>query len=105
MKQTEKIFNDKDKLLNILNLRLAGWTLISIANLYQCDRQSVRYHCRKYQIFPTKTKFTRNSREVFNPQRIVNHILIDIIPRKTSNWVVIDGERINNGRSYADYLK
>ena len=99
------IFIDKSKLLEMLLLRKQGWTFVALADLYNCDRTSLRYQCRKYQIFPIKKEFKSNSNEVFNPKRISTHILVEIFPKKVSNWTTVDGERVNLGKSYADYLK
>lgn len=100
-----RFVQDKNKLIEMLILRRAGWTFVALAHRYHCDRSSLRYHCRKYQVFPIKTEFIRNSREVFNPQRIAIHIIADIAPFLIKNWEIIDGERINTGKSYAEYLK
>lgn len=93
-------------LLEMLMLRRAGVDTYFLAEQYNCDRDSIRYQCRKYQIFPTKTVFIRNdkSAEIFNPERIARQVLVQIVPPKTSNWVIIDGERVNTGKSYSDYL-
>lgn len=107
MKKSPKtfIFRDKEKLLEMLSLRSAGWTFVALSEYYNCDRTSLRYQCRKYKVFPIKTVYIKNSNEVFNPKRIASHILIEIYPKKVSNWVIVDGEKVNTGKSYADYLK
>lgn len=94
-------------LLEILELRRLGLSLNFLAEIYNCDRTSLRYQCRKYQVFPTKTVFVRNdkSKEIFNPKRIASQVIIEIAPHRLSHWVTVDGERINTGKSYADYLK
>jgi hypothetical protein len=101
------ISKDPTILLEILDLRRAGLSLDFLAELYNCDRTSLRYQCRKYQIFPMKTVFIRNDKspEIFNPKRIASRVLIAVAPPKASNWTIVDGERINTGKSYADYLK
>lgn len=101
------ISKDPNQLLEILSLRRAGISLDFLAELYNCDRTSLRYQCRKYQIFPTKTVFIRNDKspEIFNPQRIAHQIIITIAPSQPSQWTIINGERVNTGKSYADYLK
>lgn len=99
------ISKDKNKFIEMLTLRRAGWTFVALAELFDCDRTSLRYQCRKYQVFPTKTIFIKNSNEVFNPKRIAKQIVLEIYPKKVSNWVVVDGEKINTGKSYADYLR
>lgn len=101
-------FTDTDKLIELLELRRLGWTLTALAELFDCDRTSLRYQCRKYMVFPPKTVFIKNSNEVFDPKRIAHQIIIEIEPPKPpeeSKWVEVDGERINIGMSYADYVK
>lgn len=100
------VFSDKDKLIEMLALRRSGWTFESLAELYSCDRSSLRYQCRKYQIFPHKTRFHFNphSLEVFDPKRIITSVLIEVYPIDTQ-WTIIDGEKINKGKSYAEYLE
>lgn len=101
------VFSDPSKLLEMLNLRRAGWTFVSLSEYYNCDRTSLRYQCRKYQIFPHKTVFTFDPHhlEVFDPKRITRTILLTIYPKEDEKWTLIDGERVNLGRSYTDYLK
>ncbi len=106
MKKTYTLIDQNpQQLLAILDLRRQGFSLDFIAELYNCDRTTLRYHCRKYQIFPERTIFIKNSPEVFNPKRIANEIIIKLIPKNESNWTIIGGERVNLGKSYADYLK
>ena|ERR1035437_2577282 len=109
----KKVFlQNHDKLLQLLSLRLSGWTFTSLAEFYHCDRSSLRYQCRKYQVFPVKTVYVRNSKEVFNVERILNTVIAEIRPEPAeirpepvvSKWIEIDGERINMGRSYSEYL-
>ncbi len=101
------ISKDPKILIAILELRKMGLSLDFIADLYNCDRTSLRYQCRKYQIFPLKTIFVRNDKspEIYNPKRIASQIILNFAPHEVSNWTIIDGERINTGKSYLDYLK
>jgi hypothetical protein len=96
-------FNDNDKLIEALLLRKDGWTFVALAERYDCDRTTLRYQCRKYQIFPTKKTFKKNSNEVFDPKRIAAQIIVELQPNQ-SNWITVNGERINTGRDYKDYL-
>lgn len=98
------ISKSPETLYDILQLRRDGWTFNALSHLYGCDRTTLRYHCRKYQIFPIKTVFVKNSDEVFDPERIVSHIVSELYPKQESVWIVIDGEKINTGRSYKEYL-
>lgn len=102
-----KVFKDTDKLLEMLMFRKTGFSFNFLADYYNCDRTSLRYQCRKYQIFPVKKVQMRNDKspDIFNPRRIATTVIVQIAPEKVSNWTVIDGERINTGKSYADYLK
>lgn len=104
-KSGEFVFKDRNKLLEMLSLRRQGWTFVSLSELYNCDRTSLRYQCRKYQIFPDKTKFIKNSNEVFSPDKILTSVIITLYPREKKNWTIIDGERVNLGKSYAEYLQ
>ncbi len=102
-----RIFKDKEKLLEMLSMRRQGFTFSFLARMYKCDRTSLRYQCRKYQIFPEKTVYVRNnqSAEIFNPNKIASRIILKIAPSFRSQWKVIDGERVNLGKSYKEYLK
>lgn len=101
------ISRDFETLLEIMELRRMGFSLDFLADLYNCDRTSLRYQCRKYQIFPIKTVFIRNdkSKEIYNPKRIAQEIIIKVKPEDEQQWTIIGGERVNLGKSYADYLK
>jgi hypothetical protein len=106
MKKSYFLFQEPTKLFEMLDLRRAGFSFNFLADLYGCDRTSLRYQCRKYQVFPFKTVFIRNdkSSEIFNPNRMVKKIITEINPRETSQWIIIGGEKVNAGKSYADYL-
>lgn len=99
------IFKDHTKLIEMLGLRRIGWTFMSLSELYNCDRTSLRYQCRKYKVFPQKTIFIKNSNEVFDPRRILSNVIVEFFPKESSRWIIIDGERINAGKSYKEYLK
>ena len=104
MRKTYNFISKNPELLfEMLMLRKAGWTFVALSDLYGCDRTSLRYQCRKYQIFPIKTVYKKNSNEVFNPSRIVTSILIELNPKEEGNWKEVDGEKINTGMSYAEY--
>lgn len=105
MKKTYTLISrDTENLLEMLRLRREGWTFMALAELYHCDRTTLRYQCRKYMIFPLKNVNIKNSNEVFDPKRIAQKIIIEIMPKAESKWIIIDGEKINTGRSYSDYF-
>jgi hypothetical protein len=88
----DKLFLRKEKLYLLVNLRRTGHTYKSIALFFNCDYSSVKFQCRKYHIEPLD--------EVYGVQAI-----LESIPLPRQHEVrEIDGERINVGRSYKDYL-
>ena len=74
----------------ILNLRLIGWSYNSLASFFGVSRQAARYQCHKYGI----------EYEGYG-MRIPNLSTA----QKIDKWRHIDGEKINVGKSYAEYLK
>ena len=74
----------------ILNLRLIGWSYNSLASFFGISRQAARYQCHKYGI----------EYEGYG-MRIPNFSSA----QKIDKWRYIDGEKINTGKSYADYLR
>ena len=102
------ISKDPVKLLEMLYLRRAGYSFNFLEQRYGADRKTLSYQCRKYMVFPIKKVYSvpnAKSKEIFNPSRIATDVLAEVAPEKVSNWVIVDGERINTGKSYADYLK
>lgn len=98
-KNDKAIFKDKDKLTIMLNLRLNGYTVDSLALLYKCDKKAIKYQCRKYDIAPVG--------QVCGIEKLIHLILpkvVEPIFRPPSHWMVIDGERINMGRPYKEYF-
>ena len=98
---TKAIFDDKNKINKLVNLRLSGYSLVSLSYLFGVHYTDLIYQFRKYNI---KFENTRNTegREIYDIPRIVSRL---IPPDKEDVWMIIDGEKINRGRSYADYLK
>lgn len=89
-----KLFRDKFLLSEMLALRYNGWSFTSIAFLFSCDRKSIENQCRKYGIKPME--------DVYTIERISNSAIKDLSENK---WVERNGEKINKGMSYEDYLK
>lgn len=95
-KGDKTLFKDKQMLCNMLNLRVAGWATTSLALLYSCDRSSIEFQCNKFGAKP--------GGEVFTLERIIRDILTP--SERDSQWrITNNGERINLGRSYKDYLR
>ena len=104
MKQgNKKLFLNKIILTQMLNLRLNGLALSSLAWIYNCDRDSISKQCAKYGIEPDHIyhKFAAPApHQVFLLERIVSQIL----PKDGGNYKIVNGERINLGKSYKEYL-
>lgn len=98
-KGKKKLFLDKETLYDVMMLRRAGWGFYPLAIMYNCDRTSIRDHARKYVVIPEL--------HVFNPQRVVNEVVIELYPTTSCvEWTdPIEGQRICLGKSYADYLR
>lgn len=77
----------------MVNLRLAGLSLISLAAIYGVDWTSVRHHV-KYNKIP-------KPKEVYSLERIIAQA-IPQAPKLT--YKIVNGERINLGKSYKEYL-
>ncbi len=54
-----KVFSDKKKLSNMLEMRLEGFSLKSLATIFGVDFSTIYYHCKKNQILknPEVKKF------------------------------------------------
>lgn len=92
-KNDKKIFLDKRKLTSLLNLRLNGFSLTSLAYLYSCDVMTILYRCRQHQVEPQD--------QVYDIQRIIKLVLPSPQPL---TYKMVNGERINLGKSYKEYL-
>jgi hypothetical protein len=90
----QPVFKDKTKLYEMVNLRVNGWSLQSLAFLYECDWTSIEHQCRKYQIEPAEDVF-----------KITNILRKGIKNPPKRVWAFIDDEVVCLGRTYKDYLK
>lgn len=88
-----KTFSDKEKLYQLVNLRRNGMSLTSLALFFDCHHTSIMTVCKKYSINPL-------TEEIYTVERIVP----PTFPKIDERWVMIDGERLNRGRNYADYF-
>lgn len=91
-----KLFKDKEKLYAMVNLRRNGWALTSLSLLYGCQVPSIWDQCDKYGVIPLTD-------EVYTAERITTKVLVELLPDEP-RWRVIDGQRVNRGRTYKDYL-
>lgn len=93
-KGNKKIFLDKQKLYTMVNLRQVGLATTSLSVIYGVNRSSIENQCDKYDIHPVGETFT------------IERIVGEVLPQpKESSWMVIDGEKINQGKTYKEYLE
>lgn len=78
----------------MLELRMSGYAIKTLAGMYGCDPSSIRHQCDKYGIEPPL-------HEVYAVDRVV----MSAIPSAVGNWKFVNGERINAGKSYKEYLE
>lgn len=95
-KNDTKIFLDKQKLTQMLNMRRSGYALTSLAIIFGVDRTSIAYQCDKYLIKPLE--------ETYTLERIIEDVLEQVYKPEPEKFKVIDGHRINLGKTYAEYL-
>ncbi len=96
IKGNVKLFLDRTKLTRMINLRIIGYTEQSLATMFGCDRVSISQQLIKYNIIPLE--------QTYDFERITRAILPSLQPQFNSQWEVRNGERINLGKSYKEYL-
>ena len=91
-----KLFSDRDRLCQLVNLRLNGYASTSLAIIFNCHRSSVESQLQRYGILPLDT--------IYTIERIAANVLYHLVPPEPK-WEEVDGARFSKGKSYADYLK
>lgn len=77
----------------MLNLRIIGLSQASLGALFGVDKTSIRHHLTKYHL--------PKPEQVYSLERIIS----DCLPKPVAaTYKVVNGERINLGRDYKDYL-
>ena len=107
-----RIFNDKEKLYQAINLRASGWSFSDLAQMFKCDRDSIRQQCLKYGIQPSEVfNLGKTIGSVLNSQdnptkvqRIVSNILKQTQPAAIQ-WEELDGINYSRGKFYQEYLE
>ena len=94
MNKKGKRIKDNNGINKLINLRISGFSEASLAYLFGADRTAVIYHFKKYGIGRPEV--------TYDIPRIVSSL---IPPSRESIWLEIDGERINQGMSYKDYVQ
>ena len=94
------VFEDKERLYFLLNLRRIGFSFTELALFFDTSRQAVLYQCRKYKIEPL-VKSLRGSGNNTSVSNIEKNILKGII-----NDIRIEKkEEKRHLIKYNDYLK
>lgn len=83
----ERTFKRPETLQKVLFLRLQGWPIQELGFLFGCEKTSVRKVCLKYGL-PSEVPLL--SRPIVQFKIVV---------------LDFDGERINQGKDYKDYVK
>ncbi len=74
----------------LLNLRWQGWSYGSLSQFFGVNKDVVKYHCVRYGVF-----FDGNPLQIPPVEE----------DKKDKRWRYEEGEKVNKGKSYADYLK
>lgn len=94
VKGNTKLFLDKPKLYQMVNLRINGLSYVSLAEIFGCDWTSIKYLCHLYYIKPQT--------QVFG----ISNIITQIIPKPEAlTYKIVNGEKINLGKSYKEYVR
>lgn len=95
-KGDKTIFSDKDKLLQLIALRRAGYATTTLAIIFGADRSSIDYHCQRFNLKP--------DRQVYTIERIISDVVLQLKPQENPTYKIVNGEKINLGKSYAEYI-
>lgn len=99
MRTYVRVFDDIDKLREMLELRKKGYSFLKLANIYNVDHSSIIYQVQKHRVIqPLGIKKVRLVKKGIIPT------LADI-KQSMENLEYEKGERINPGKSYKEYLK
>lgn len=111
-----RVFKQPTVLEQMLLLRLAGLSYKQIAVLFNCDYTTVYHHCKKYEIKQTQriviTPFILSIISRRPEEELIQHFKrlqskkTIPIEQDNSKWYIRDnGERVNKGFDYKEYLK
>src|SRR3990167_2930514 len=91
-----KIFQDITKYQELVNMLRDGVPYSQIARKYGADHSSIMYHARKLGI-PTNWGKPRKQEVIRKFKRVPQY-------KSIGDFYMEEGERINTGKNYADYL-
>lgn len=95
-KNDKKVFLDTEKLLRMIALRRAGYATTTLAIIFGVDRSSIEYHCQRFSLKPEV--------QVYSLERIISDVLTTLNPQTEPTFKIVNGEKINLGKSYAEYM-
>jgi hypothetical protein len=78
VKGGKKIFVDRAKLSQLLNLRQNGLSLTSLATLYSVDTMSISHQLKKYQV--------EKPAEVYDIHRLLKNIIPQPLTMRHPQW-------------------
>lgn len=87
------LFGDQERLYLLLNFREKGYAKKSLALIFHCDKKAITYQCQKYSIDP-------KGKNLISIAPIITQII-----ERNSRWRLLDGEMVNKGMMYKDYIK
>ena len=98
------IFEDMQKLNEMLQLRMQGYGPSTLANRYGVDHSTIIYHCKKSGLQMPGVRgiiIVSSGMELMNRERKPR-----VVVRGATITVVIDfdGSKINQGKDYAEYV-
>lgn len=96
IKGGKKTFLDKSKLYTLVNLRLNGFSVYFLADMFSVDRSAIEYQLDKYRI--------QKPEQIYNIPSIISRAIVATSPIPLPRFELVDGESICVGRSYKEYL-
>ncbi len=82
------------------NLRRQGFSVNYLSSVFHCDKKAIRHQLKKYGV--------QRWEPVVSPYEgtklCIKEGLKNLLAEE-NKWEIKDGERVNKGRSYAEYLK
>lgn len=105
-KGDRKIFTtDEEKLSSLIGQAKFGWSSRGLADMFGCDRTSIKFQIRKHKI--KKLKKPKSLKKFLS--RLVRQIILEwkmkIPKEQDSKWIDTGNGRINAGKNYEDYKK
>lgn len=81
------VFKDANKLYEMAMLRRAGWAISNLSELFNCDRTSLRFQCRKYVIIPIPDVQFEMKRVVRNTLASMPEFLVQNRPKMYRDYL------------------